>query len=98
MQHIAAKSTGRGEITPRAGAAADRAAPDVTVAPATLSPRQLETLALIASGATDKQAGRLLKISVFTVGHHLARVRERLGATHNAHAVAIAIRLGIIDP
>jgi len=62
-----------------------------------LSPRQLEALTLFARGATDKQVGRLLCISRFTVHHHLERARERLGATHTAHAIAVAIRLGLID-
>ncbi len=65
---------------------------------AVLSPRQLETLTLIARGATDKQIGRLLRISVVTVHHHLQRARDRLGAAHTAHAVALAIQLRIIEP
>lgn len=65
--------------------------------PAVLSPRQLETLTLFARGASDKQVGRLLHISKYTVHHHLERARERLGATHTAHAIAVAIRLGLID-
>jgi DNA-binding CsgD family transcriptional regulator len=65
--------------------------------PCPLSPRQLETLTLIARGATEKEAARRLGISPFTVGHHLAAAREQLGAAHTAHAVALAIKLKLIE-
>jgi DNA-binding CsgD family transcriptional regulator len=94
MQHVAADPAGQGQSQ---RAEHDASTPAEPPCAGSLSPRQRETLTLIASGATDKQIGRLLRISAFTVGHHLARARERLGATTTAHAVAIALRLGLID-
>lgn len=66
-------------------------------APGRLSARQREALELIARGATDQQAGRLMHISAQTVRHHTARARDRLGAITTAHAVAIAVQRGLIQ-
>jgi DNA-binding NarL/FixJ family response regulator len=67
--------------------------PSVTEA---LTPRELEVLALIAAGASNKLIARRLGISVHTAKFHVAGVLERLGAHSRAEAVAIAARRGLV--
>jgi DNA-binding NarL/FixJ family response regulator len=61
-----------------------------------LTPRELEVLALIAEGASNKLIARRLGISVHTAKFHVAEVLEKLGAHSRAEAVAIAARLGLV--
>lgn len=61
-----------------------------------LRPRQLECLALASHGLTYNQIGSRLGLDSDTVKGHMAHARKRLGAASNAHAVAIAIRGGLI--
>jgi DNA-binding CsgD family transcriptional regulator len=46
-----------------------------------LSDREQEVAALVLQGMTYKQVGDQLFISAKTVEHHMARMRQRLGAT-----------------
>jgi DNA-binding NarL/FixJ family response regulator len=61
-----------------------------------LTPRELEVLALIAAGGSNKLIARRLGISVHTAKFHVAGVFEKLGASSRAEAVAIAARLGLV--
>ncbi|PDT84471.1 helix-turn-helix transcriptional regulator [Sinorhizobium sp. BJ1] len=61
-----------------------------------LSPRELETLALLADGASNKVIARQLKISVHTAKFHVAAVLAKLHAQNRADAVAIALRQGLL--
>ena len=58
------------------------------------SPRELEILALVAEGLTNKKIGERLFISEETVKTHLIHIRYRLGAKNRAHAVSRAIEEG----
>jgi DNA-binding NarL/FixJ family response regulator len=49
-----------------------------------LSPRELEVLALLATGETDRDIGTQLHISVKTVHSHLERIRDKTGARRRA--------------
>ena len=72
---------------------AARAAPvDVS-----LTARELEVLALLAEGASNKTIARRLAISVHTAKFHVASVIDKLDAIGRTDAVAHAARLGIID-
>ena len=62
------------------GAAAEPAARNADV----LSEREREVAALVLSGLTYKQVGDRLFISAKTVEHHVARMRQKLGATSRA--------------
>jgi DNA-binding NarL/FixJ family response regulator len=62
----------------------------------TLTPRELEVLALVAAGASNKLIARRLGISVHTAKFHVARVLEKLGAHSRAEAVAVGARLGLV--
>jgi DNA-binding NarL/FixJ family response regulator len=61
-----------------------------------LTPRELETLALLADGASNKVIARELHISVHTAKFHVAAVLAKLGARNRADAVAIAMRQGLV--
>jgi len=61
-----------------------------------LSPREVEVLARVARGLTNKQIARDLSRSQATVATHLRRIYERLGAHTRTQAIAIARRGGMI--
>lgn len=61
-----------------------------------LTPRERETLQLLAEGKTNKEVGTALGISVKTAETHRARVMRKLAVTSVAELVRYAIRNGII--
>jgi DNA-binding CsgD family transcriptional regulator len=61
-----------------------------------LTPRELDVLALIAEGASNKMIARRLDISVHTVKFHIASLLDKLDAQGRAEAVAQGARLGAI--
>ena len=63
----------------------------------TLTARELEVLALLAEGASNKMIARRLAISVHTAKFHVASVIDKLDAIGRTDAVAHAARLGIIE-
>ncbi|MBN9153654.1 MAG: helix-turn-helix transcriptional regulator [Microbacterium sp.] len=58
--------------------------------------RELEVISLIAQGLSHKQVAEQLGISPHTVANHVAHVRTKLNAAGAEHAVAIAIRAGLV--
>jgi two-component system, LuxR family, response regulator FixJ len=56
-----------------------------------LTPREHEVLSQIASGASNKEAGRQLGISPRTIEVHRARIMEKLGAKNAADLVRIVL-------
>jgi DNA-binding NarL/FixJ family response regulator len=61
-----------------------------------LTRREADVLTLLAEGFTYEEIGRRLGISSETVRTHLQKACGRLGASTRTHAVATAIRLGLI--
>lgn len=59
--------------------------------------RQRQILQLVADGHTTERAAKKLGLSSETVRTHAKAALPRLGATDRAHAVAIALRGGLID-
>jgi DNA-binding CsgD family transcriptional regulator len=57
---------------------------------ATLTPREVEVLRLLAAGASNAQLGEHLHISHNTVKTHVKRVLAKLGASSRSEAVAVA--------
>jgi len=56
-----------------------------------LTPRERQVLEQITSGATNKEAGRVLGISPRTIEVHRARIMEKLGARNAADLVRIVL-------
>ena len=61
-----------------------------------LTPRELEVLALLAEGASNKLIGRRLGISAHTAKYHVASLLEKLDAVSRTDAVAHAARIGVL--
>jgi DNA-binding CsgD family transcriptional regulator len=61
-----------------------------------LTPRELDVLARLAEGASNKTIAKQLGISVHTAKFHVASLLEKLDATGRTDAVAHAARRGVI--
>jgi DNA-binding NarL/FixJ family response regulator len=61
-----------------------------------LTARELEVLAALAEGASNKEIARRLGISPHTAKFHVASILEKLDATGRTDAVTHAVRLGLI--
>lgn len=62
-----------------------------------LTPRELDVLALLAEGASNKMIARQLGISVHTAKFHVGSILDKLDATGRTDAVAHAARRGVIN-
>jgi DNA-binding CsgD family transcriptional regulator len=62
-----------------------------------LTSRELEVLALLAEGASNKRIARRLGISVHTAKFHVGSLLDKLDAVGRTDAVAHAARLGVIN-
>ena len=93
---------GRVELT-AAAAAADGQAPDRpadATAPAAalgLTARELEVLALVAEGRSNRQVGEALFISAKTASVHVSNILAKLGVASRVEAAAVAHRLSLLD-
>jgi DNA-binding CsgD family transcriptional regulator len=84
----------------RLGAAPDLARLDAaagTPAPAVrgLSPREVEVLALVAAGETNKAIAAALVISQHTVARHVQNMLQKLGFSSRASLAAFAVQEGV---
>lgn len=62
-----------------------------------LSAREVEVLQLVADGFSNKEIAQHLFLGLATVKTHLNEVYRKLEVSDRAHAVAVALRSGIID-
>jgi DNA-binding CsgD family transcriptional regulator len=62
-----------------------------------LSDRELEVIRLLAGGWTTLDVARAMSISPKTVENHKQRIFVKLDARNAAHAVARAVRLGLVS-
>jgi DNA-binding NarL/FixJ family response regulator len=62
-----------------------------------LSPRERQVLQLVADGYENKQIAAELELSEATVKTYLRGVFERLEVSSRAEAVAVGLRLGVIE-
>jgi DNA-binding CsgD family transcriptional regulator len=60
-----------------------------------LTRREVEALALVAEGRTNRQIGQALYITPRTAGVHVSRILAKLGVAGRGEAAAIAHRLGL---
>jgi DNA-binding CsgD family transcriptional regulator len=65
--------------------------------PFSLSPRELEVLQLAAFGQSTKEIATRLHLSEFTVRDYMKTATEKLQAKNRTEAVAVALRLGLIQ-
>lgn len=70
--------------------AEDGAAPD-------MSKRERECLKMTANGHTSEEIAQRLGLSVHTANQYLANTTQKLNAVNRVHAVAKALRAGLID-
>ena len=70
----------------------DRAAGAVGI----LTEREIDLLRLVAEGHTNKEIASQLFVSSDTVNGHLDNIYRRLGVSDRAHAVAVALRGGLL--
>jgi DNA-binding NarL/FixJ family response regulator len=66
--------------------------------PESLSRRELEVIALVAAGNTNREAAARLFISEATVKTHLLNIYAKLGVSDRAAAVAEAYNRGLLTP
>lgn len=62
-----------------------------------LTPRELDVLRLLSSGATNREIGATLFLSENTVSFHMKHILSKLHLKNRAQAAAYAVRAGIID-
>jgi DNA-binding NarL/FixJ family response regulator len=65
--------------------------------PGHLSPRERQVLQLVANGYENKQVASELALSEATVKSYLRGIFERLEVASRAEAVAVGLRLGVIE-
>jgi len=63
-----------------------------------LSAREVEVLALLAEGRSNREIANVLVLSVRTVEHHLARIYAKINARGRADAAAYAVRHHLLSP
>jgi DNA-binding CsgD family transcriptional regulator len=91
---VAALAEGLVVRAPAVREAAGFAPRDPTVRPL-LTPREVEVLALVGQGMSNKAIARRLNISAHTVKYHLEAVFAKLGVRSRAEAVTRGLRLGM---
>ena len=64
----------------------------------TLSPREREIMGLLSRGRSGEEAAKQLFLSPETVRTHVRNAMSKLGAATRAHAVALALQRGEIEP
>ncbi|HET7326198.1 MAG TPA: HD domain-containing phosphohydrolase [Nocardioidaceae bacterium] len=66
--------------------------------PAGLTPREVQVLALLARGASNRQIARELRIAPKTAGNHIERIYVKTGVTSRAAATLFAFEHGLLSP
>jgi len=61
-----------------------------------LSPRELEVLEMVAKGLTNKEIGRAIQVSHFTVRNHVRHIIAKLEVGDRTEATTVAIQQGIL--
>jgi DNA-binding NarL/FixJ family response regulator len=86
----------RGRFASRPTHTASRPTSDDEIVDEPLTARELEVLALMAEGLTNKRIAERLGISDQTVKFHVAAIAGKLGAVNRTDAVRRAVRRGLV--
>jgi ATP/maltotriose-dependent transcriptional regulator MalT len=76
----------------------DRPSPARRPSTAGLTPRELDVLRLVATGASNRRIAAELFISANTAGVHVSRILAKLGAATRTEAAAMAHARGLLSP
>ncbi|MFN8558333.1 MAG: response regulator transcription factor [Dehalococcoidia bacterium] len=64
--------------------------------PASLTPREVEVLRLVAAGRSNREIADALVISRFTAVRHVSNILAKIGATNRTEAAGFAARHGLV--
>ena len=64
--------------------------------PGGLTPREIDVLALVSRGSSNKEIARSLTISAKTVGNHVEHIYSKIGVSSRAGAALFATRHGLL--
>jgi DNA-binding NarL/FixJ family response regulator len=92
LETIRAVHDGKKRISPEIASEIAEYAADTN-----LTSREIDVLRLIAAGNANKLVADQLSITEDTVKAHVKNILSKLGANDRTHAVAIALKRGIID-
>ena len=70
-------------------------APAVDALPDGLSPREVQILALVAQGLSNRQVGAALSISEHTAANHMRSILRKTGCANRTEAASYAHRHGL---
>jgi len=93
---IRATHAGQTFLTPDATAALMKTRARSTELGQDLSGRELEVLALLVEGMSNREIGQRLKISPATVKHHVSACMSKLRAANRAQAAVIAVERQLV--
>jgi len=62
-----------------------------------LSEREMDVLALLVEGLSDREIGERLFLAESTIKKHVSNIRDKLGAANRTHAVSIALQKGFVQ-
>ncbi len=82
--------------------AADTAGPRAPAAtrpapPANLTAREVEVLALVAAGLSNREIAERLVVGERTIEHHIASIYRKIEARGRVDATAFALRHGLVQ-
>ena len=83
------------DLAPHAAAAAPPSGASTPAEQLGLTPREVEVLALVAAGRSNRQIAQALFISPKTASVHVSNILAKLGVAGRVEAAAIAHRLGL---
>jgi DNA-binding NarL/FixJ family response regulator len=93
IRHVAAGGRHFDEVVVKAFLRDEQRAKDKEL----LTPHELEILRMVAAGATNREVALHLFVSVDTVKSHLESIYRTLEVSDRAHAVAVAMRKGLLE-